>query len=112
MGGISDIPPDFFARLKRSIGRREPHFQDENTTNTDRKDRTLPLNLQTSVDAGRGAIRAIGAGLRSPMDFTLALAKGFHNAPRLYGDTTVRETPEIKGVTSGVRAATIVILVA
>lgn len=39
------------------------------------------------------------------MDLALALAQGFHNAPRLYGDTTVRKPIRISGYKSGLRAA-------
>jgi len=39
------------------------------------------------------------------MDISLALAQGFHNAPRLYGDSTVRAPPRISGIQSGLRAA-------
>lgn len=41
---------------------------------------------------------------RFPMNMTLALTQGFHNAPRLYGDETVRRPPRITGVHSGLRA--------
>lgn len=39
------------------------------------------------------------------MDFTLSLAQGFHNAPRLYGDNTVRPLERITGFHSGLKAA-------
>ena len=39
------------------------------------------------------------------MDLSLAIAQGFHNAPRLYGDTTVRTAPRVSGIHSGLRAA-------
>lgn len=39
------------------------------------------------------------------MDLALAIAQGFHNAPRLYGDSTVRTTTRISGIHSGFRAA-------
>lgn len=39
------------------------------------------------------------------MDLSLAVAQGFHNAPRLYGDTTVRPPPRVSGIQSGLRAA-------
>ena len=39
------------------------------------------------------------------MDLSLAIAQGFHNAPRLYGDGTVRTAPHISGIQSGLRAA-------
>lgn len=38
------------------------------------------------------------------MDFTLSLAQGFHNAPKLYGDD-VRPTQKITGFGSGLKAA-------
>lgn len=39
------------------------------------------------------------------MDLTLAIAQGFHNAPRLYGDKTVRRPVRITGIQSGLKAA-------
>lgn len=39
------------------------------------------------------------------MDLALAFAQGFHNAPRLYGDSTVRTPTRISGIQSGLRAA-------
>ena len=41
----------------------------------------------------------------APMNLSLAIAQGFHNAPRLYGDTTVRTPIRITGFHSGLRAA-------
>lgn len=46
----------------------------------------------------------VRTGCRLPMDISLALAQGFHNAPRLYGDT-VRRPNRITGLHSGLRAA-------
>eukprot|EP00136_Aspergillus_niger_P006113 XP_001397020.2 UDP-glucose,sterol transferase [Aspergillus niger CBS 513.88] len=40
-----------------------------------------------------------------PTDLTLSLTKGFHNAPKLYHDTLVEESPRVLGVRSGFRAA-------
>lgn len=42
--------------------------------------------------------------LLAPMDFTLSLAQGFHNAPKLYGDE-VRPTQRVTGFQSGLKAA-------
>ncbi|KAL8868148.1 MAG: hypothetical protein Q9198_008283, partial [Flavoplaca austrocitrina] len=39
------------------------------------------------------------------MDFTLSLARGFHNAPRLYGDENVRHPDKVTGIQSGLRTA-------
>lgn len=41
----------------------------------------------------------------APMDLSVAIAQGFHNAPRLYGDTTVRRPIRITGMHSGLKAA-------
>lgn len=43
--------------------------------------------------------------LVAPVDLAMALAQGFHNAPRLYGDDTVRKPVRITGCHSGLRAA-------
>ena len=63
------------------------------------------VTLGDAIGAGKGIGRVVDAGFKSPMDFTLSLAKGFHNAPRLYGDTSVRPHEHITGFQSGLRAA-------
>lgn len=63
-------------------------------------------HLDTALHTGKGVSRIVGAGFKSPMDFTLGLAQGFHNAPRLYGDETVRKKEPVTDFKSGVRAAT------
>jgi hypothetical protein len=35
----------------------------------------------------------------------MGVAKGFHNAPKLYGDESVREIPKVTGVQSGLKVA-------
>ena len=52
-----------------------------------------------------GVGRSAAAIAKAPVDLSLAVAQGFHNAPRLYGDTTVRRTPRVTGFKSGLRAA-------
>jgi UDP:flavonoid glycosyltransferase YjiC (YdhE family) len=50
-------------------------------------------------------LRKTGSAIvRFPMNLTLALTQGFHNAPRLYGDETVRRQPRVTGLHSGLRA--------
>lgn len=60
--------------------------------------------IHTAMGTGKGVNRIVGAGLKSPMDFTMGLAKGFHNAPKLYGDDTVRKPTQVTDFQSGVRA--------
>lgn len=62
------------------------------------------FSMEMAIGAGKGVSRIVEAGLKSPMDFTLGLAQGFHNAPRLYGDN-VRETYKVTGFQSGIKAA-------
>lgn len=63
------------------------------------------ISLETAVGTSKGIGRIVGAGLKSPMDFTLSLARGFHNAPRLYGDDSVRHPDKVTGIQSGLRTA-------
>jgi hypothetical protein len=63
------------------------------------------LTLDNVKRSGKGAQRIVAAGMKSPMDFTLGLARGFHNAPKLYGDDTVRPQAKVTDFQSGLRAA-------
>jgi hypothetical protein len=54
---------------------------------------------------GRGAAKTATALARTPVDLFVALVQGFHNAPRLYGDPTVRRPTRVTGIRSGLRAA-------
>ena len=53
----------------------------------------------------QGPCHLLGELLKSPMTVTVALTSAFHNAPALYGDTTVRQQPEVTGSKSGFTAA-------
>ncbi|KAF1992155.1 glycosyltransferase family 1 protein [Aulographum hederae CBS 113979] len=55
-------------------------------------------------EAGHGIRDTTSAIAKAPMDLSLALAQGFHNAPRLYGDETVRRPVRITGFKSGLHA--------
>jgi len=59
--------------------------------------------LGKNVTSGVG--KTAGFIAKAPMDLSLAIAQGFHNAPRLYGDTTVRRPTRITGFKSGLKAA-------
>ncbi|KIW66975.1 hypothetical protein PV04_06255 [Phialophora macrospora] len=63
------------------------------------------ITLETALTGAKAAGKIISAGVKSPMDFTLSLAKGFHNAPKLYGDDTVRQHEKIVGLHSGLKVA-------
>ncbi|KZF22019.1 glycosyltransferase family 1 protein [Xylona heveae TC161] len=63
------------------------------------------VTLEAMIGAGKSAARIVDAGVKSPMDFTVALAKGFHNAPKLYNDNSVRQLDKVTGIQSGLKAA-------
>jgi len=40
-----------------------------------------------------------------PTNLSLSMARGFHNAPKLYHDSTVNDVPQVAGLRSGFKAA-------
>ncbi|KAH8698656.1 putative UDP-glucose,sterol transferase [Talaromyces proteolyticus] len=75
-------------------------------SNTGSETRLNPkIDLDAVVSAGKSAAKIFNLGFRAPADFTMAVAKGFHNAPLLYHDETVRESPKVTGIKSGLKAA-------
>jgi len=62
------------------------------------------LTEELAHEAGAGFRKTGAAIARFPMNFSLAVTQGFHNAPRLYGDETVRRPPRVTGFHSGLRA--------
>ena len=56
-------------------------------------------------DSLKGITRIVKSTVRAPMTFTFAMAQGAHNAPRLWGDKTVRTQDKITGFGSGMVAA-------
>lgn len=65
---------------------------------------SVPVTILKATAQGLG--HSGKAFLQLPVDFSYALALGFHNAPRLYGDGSVRPAPHIiTGFRSGLKAA-------
>jgi hypothetical protein len=50
-----------------------------------------------------GTLRIGKAAARAPGAFTLAMARGAHNVPKLWGDRTVRPQEKVTGISSGVK---------
>ena len=88
----------------RSRSRSRSSF-DKSTNRSLSESRSENISLDSAVGAGKGLGRIVGAGLKSPMDFTLSLARGFHNAPKLYGDDMVRHPDKVTGIRTGLKAA-------
>lgn len=53
------------------------------------------------METTKGISRIVETGFKSPMNFTMGLAKGFRNAPKLYNDDTVRKQEKVTGIGSG-----------
>lgn len=64
----------------------------------------VPISESLVYSTTHSLTSVLRTSLRLPMDVCLAVAQGFHNAPRLYGDT-VRRPNRITGLHSGLRAA-------
>lgn len=57
------------------------------------------------VGASKSVGRLIGYSVKAPFDAFSSLSRGFHNAPKLYGDDTVRKQTKITGLGTGLKAA-------
>lgn len=67
-------------------------------------DKLYDMNTDSAVGTAKGIGRIVGAGLKSPMDFSLNVAKGFHNVPKLYG-ADVRQVDKVTDLQSGLKTA-------
>ncbi|KAF2268199.1 UDP-Glycosyltransferase/glycogen phosphorylase [Lojkania enalia] len=67
-------------------------------------DRLHTMNADATLATGKGIGRIVGAGFKSPMDFSLNVARGFHNVPKLYGGE-VRQVDKVTDLQSGLRTA-------
>jgi UDP:flavonoid glycosyltransferase YjiC (YdhE family) len=74
-----------------------------NSTNA--SDAISHLTMEGAVTGARAIGKIATAGMKSPLDFTMGLARGFHNAPKLYGDDTVRQSGKVTGIGSGLKEA-------
>ncbi|KAF2163684.1 glycosyltransferase family 1 protein [Zasmidium cellare ATCC 36951] len=68
-------------------------------------DPSTPLAHELARDFHEGFKRSGAALLTMPNDLHVAIAQGFHNAPRLWGDATVRKPIRVTGFKTGLVAA-------
>ena len=59
---------------------------------------------QTGVDPRKGLGRIAKAAVQAPMEMSMGITKGFHNAPKLWGDDTVRPQEKVTDLSSGLKA--------
>ncbi|KAL2069737.1 hypothetical protein VTL71DRAFT_14416 [Oculimacula yallundae] len=81
----------------------EEQADDNDSVLSDDPEDNAAEEIGKNVTSGIG--KTVGFIAKAPMDLTVAIAQGFHNAPRLYGDETVRRPTRITGIKSGLKAA-------
>lgn len=64
-----------------------------------------PITADTVIETSRAASKIFNVGLKAQMNFSMGVSRGFHNAPKLYGDDTVRDVERVTDIRSGFRAA-------
>ncbi|KAF2450446.1 glycosyltransferase family 1 protein [Karstenula rhodostoma CBS 690.94] len=67
-------------------------------------DKLGEMNKDSIVGTGKGVGRIVGAGFKSPLDFSMNVAQGFHNVPKLYGGE-VRQVDKVTDFQSGLKVA-------
>ena len=106
-----------------STGSSSASFQTQTEDQSDRRaadDGKSQRSSQTSIDgraetggrarqigkyASKGVGRMAKTTAEAPMDFSVGLARGLHNLPKLWGDDTVRQHYPVRGIKSGAIAA-------
>ena len=87
-----------------SVPERPPNLR--TSTSRTSSGKTMPTPVVVIKDVGKGLGKSTYAIVALPLEMFNALTLGLRNAPRLYGDRTVRPPPHpITGFRSGVRAA-------
>jgi hypothetical protein len=81
------------------------HTSTNNTLGSVQSVEEQALAHELAGEFGDAFLESGGALASMPLDLGLAIGQGFHNAPRLYGDASVRKPIRITGMHSGSRAA-------
>ena len=63
-----------------------------------------PIVEELAKETGHGLGKAGKGIVTLPINLMVGITQGFHNAPRLYGDDTVRRPVRVSGFKSGLRA--------
>ncbi|KAF2152231.1 glycosyltransferase family 1 protein [Myriangium duriaei CBS 260.36] len=95
---LSSIPDDFRdqSRCKKdNAGRTLSGSRKKPSSEQD------PDVMRSGAHIDRGLGRIVKAGIQAPMDISVSITKGYHNAPRLWGDDTVRPQQKVSDLKSG-----------
>ncbi|KAF7561513.1 hypothetical protein G7046_g2634 [Stylonectria norvegica] len=126
--GVVGVPYHMAKRTKLRKAKKEKRRQRKELTDAQNAAHVSPegsddvldtVSMHTQTTAGErcdvaeqyvgditsGVGRTATAFAKAPVNLSVALAQGFHNAPRLYGDDTVRNPIRVTGIRSGLHAA-------
>lgn len=87
------------AQSERTMSPRSKHTRDVTMSPS------ASFSMESAVGTAKGVNRIIDAGVKSPMNFCLGMAKGFRNMPRLYNDDLVRPVEKVTDFSSGMKVA-------
>ncbi|POS86223.1 hypothetical protein EPUL_000395, partial [Erysiphe pulchra] len=91
------------SHAKKKTKKNQEHAYSNNAGSLEIQEENAAIEVAQIIGSGVG--KTAGAIIKAPMDLSLAVSQGFHNAPRLYGDRTVRRPVRITGLKSGLKAA-------
>lgn len=98
------LSPDVCRLKQKNSGSSTGPSRSETGSSSNFTDNLKNMQVDSAVDTGKGLARIVGAGFKSPMDFSLNVAKGFHNVPKLYGGE-VRKVDNVTDLKSGLTTA-------
>ncbi|KAJ4375664.1 hypothetical protein N0V86_007197 [Didymella sp. IMI 355093] len=98
------LSPDACGPKRKGSASSTGPFRSETGSSSNFTDNLKNMQVDSAVDTGKGLARIVGAGFKSPMDFSLNVAKGFHNVPKLYGGE-VRKVDNVTDFKSGLTTA-------
>lgn len=98
------LSPDTFGPKRKNSASSSGVQRSETGSSSNFADNLKNMQVDSAVDTGKGLARIVGAGFKSPMDFSLNVAKGFHNVPKLYGGE-VRKVDNVTDFKSGITTA-------
>ncbi|KAL2074858.1 hypothetical protein VTL71DRAFT_8637 [Oculimacula yallundae] len=79
----------------------QPSNKQVSASNESGSDKEPDMMRRKGAHGSKGFGRIVKAALQSPMDVSVSITEGFHNAPKLYGDDTVRPQQRVTGIKSG-----------
>lgn len=98
------LSPDARENIPKNSASSTGPVRSETSSSSNFKDNLKNMQADSAVDTGKGLARIVGTGFKSPMDFSLNVAKGFHNVPKLYGGE-VRKVDNVTDLKSGLSTA-------